>query len=67
MSYKMKYKSIAVWPDTIKVGNIVGRNESSAIHNTEEQAKAVCRMLKRDGFGGEGKIFPTKTRVERIE
>lgn len=58
------YKSIAVWPDTISVGNIQGKNESEDIHTTRDQAEAVCRLLERYGFGGEGKIFPLLTRVE---
>jgi hypothetical protein len=33
-------------------------------HPTEAQARAVCRMLERDGLGGEGKIFPVRTWVE---
>jgi len=60
-------RSIAVWPDTISVGNVEGRNESSDDHDSPEAAYAVCRMLERDGFGGEGKVFPVSTRVEPIE
>ena len=59
-------RSIAVWPDTISVGNVVGKNESSDEHNSPEEAYAVCRMLERDGFGGERKVFPLSTRVELI-
>lgn len=60
------FKSIAVWPDTIRVGNIVGKNESSDIHATREQAEAVCRGLCREGFGGRGVVFPIETRVEEV-
>jgi len=60
-------RSIAVWPDTISVGNVVGKNESSDEHNSPEAAYAVCRMLERDGFGGERKVFPLSTRVELID
>jgi hypothetical protein len=60
-------RSIAVWPDTIRVGNMEGRNESSDDHDSPEAAYAVCRMLERDGFGGDGKVFPVSTRVEPIE
>lgn len=60
-------RSIAVWPDTISVGNVVGKNESSDEHDSPEAAHAVCWMLERDGFGGEGKVFPISTRVEPIE
>lgn len=58
------FKSIAVWPDTIKVGNVEGKNESEDTHATAEQALGVCRLLKRHGFGGEGKVFPVSTRIE---
>lgn len=63
----MRYRSIAVWPDTIKVGNVVGKNESDDTHDTKEQAEGVCRLLRKHGFGGEGKVFPVSTRVEPVE
>lgn len=58
------HRSIAVWPDTIKVGNVEGKNESSDVLGSKEQAEGVCRLLEREGFGGEGKVFPISTRVE---
>lgn len=58
------FKSIAVWPDTIKVGN--GKNESVDTHDTQGQAEGVCRLLKKHGFGGDGKVFPLSTRVEPV-
>lgn len=60
------HKSIAVWPDTIKVGNVEGKNESVDTHDSKEAAEAVCSMLKKYGFGGEGKVFPVSVRVEEI-
>jgi hypothetical protein len=62
-----KHRSIAVWPDTISVGNIAGKNESDDIHDSQEAAEAVCRLLRREVFGGEGKVFPVSTRVEPVE
>ena len=50
-----KWKSVAVWKDF---------DTTTDMHRTKESAEAVCRMLESDGFGGEGKIFPTKTSVE---
>ncbi len=64
---QIPHRSIAVWPDTIKVGNIEGKNESSDTHNTKEQADNVCTLLRKYGFGGEGKVFPISTRVEFVE
>lgn len=63
----MSWKSIAVWPETISVGNIVGKNESSDTHETEDQAIAVCRLLAIHGFGGMGEVFPLSVRVEEVK
>ncbi len=61
----MSFKSIAVWPHpAVQLGNTA--NESDDTHDTREEAEAVCRMLRREGFGGEGKIFPLSTRVEEL-
>lgn len=57
------WKSVAIWPKEANVSN----NKSWDEHYTEEAARAVCSMLRRDGFGGEGKIFPTNTYVETPE
>lgn len=53
-------------PDTVRVGNIVGQNESDDTHGSYEQAQAVCDLLRKRGFGGEGEIFPVSTRVEPV-
>ncbi len=58
-----KFKSCAEWPKELAVAN----NISTDNHDTESQAKAVCRMLERDGFGGNGEIFPIRTWVEPIK
>lgn len=60
------WRSITVWPDTIRVGNIVGKNESDDTHSSREQAEAVCGLLRKHGFGGDGKVFPVSTRVEPV-
>jgi hypothetical protein len=44
----------------------VGKNESEDIHADKAAAMAVCHMLKQYGFGGEGRVFPISTRVERV-
>ena len=36
-------------------------------HYTKEQAECVCKMLQRDGMGGEGKEFPIRTWIEKIK
>ncbi len=61
----MKFKSIAVWPADACVGSTTENvNETADTHDTREQAEAVCRMLRREGLGGNGQIFPLSTRVE---
>ena len=60
------WRSIAVWPDTINVGNVVGKNESDDTHDSEEAAQAVCDLLEREGFGGNRETFPVSTRVEPV-
>jgi hypothetical protein len=60
----MKFKSIVLWPDTVSTGKIP--NESEDTHNSFKAAEAVCKMIKRKGLGGEGKIFPISTRIEPI-
>lgn len=50
-----RWKSKALWSD--------GETTEDE-HDTEAQARAVCRMLKRDGMGGLREVFPTKTWVE---
>ncbi len=59
-----RYISKALWPEDSGIKDKYGRPESKDSHDTEAQAKAVCRALGRDGFGGEGKVFPIKTWVE---
>jgi len=59
-----EFVSKAQWP----VGTAEWCNNiTSDEHYTKEEAIGVCRLLERDGFGGERKIFPIKTWVENIE
>lgn len=58
----MKYTSNAKWP---RMDAYLGNADvTSDEHDTKEQAQAVCDILEREGFGGEGKMFPVKTWVE---
>jgi hypothetical protein len=59
----MSWTSNAQWPE----GTICQRraaDKTTDFHLTEAAALAVCRMLERDGLGGEGKVFPLRTWVE---
>jgi hypothetical protein len=42
-------------------------NVTTDTHDTESQAKAVCKLLEREGFSGERCHFPVKTWVEKDE
>ena len=59
----MSWTSNAQWPE----GSICQRranDKTTDYHLTEAAARAVCRMLERDGLGGEGKVFPLRTWVD---
>jgi len=61
-----EWTSNAEWP--WPKGSVVQKranDKTTDFHYTEAEAKAVCRMLERDGLGGEGKIFPIRTWVEK--
>jgi len=62
----MRYKSKAQWKkeDFEYFGNKDLISEDT--HDTKEQAEAVCRLLERDGFGGNGKFFPIRTWTEPV-
>lgn len=49
--------SKAHWP----MGGYVTTTEVK--HATEPQAQAVCDLLEKEGYGGEGQLFPIKTEV----
>lgn len=61
-----RWRSVAVWPETVKVGNEVGKNESTDTHDSKEAAEAVCSLLRREGLGGDRQVFPVSTRVEPV-
>jgi hypothetical protein len=63
---EVPHKSIVVWPDTISVGNVEGKNESVDTHPSKGAAEAVCAKLRKEGFGGDKKVFPLSTRVEPV-
>ena len=63
MTQQKCWTSNAQWPKN----SIIQRRANDKtvdFHLTEAAAKAVCRMLERDGLGGEGKVFPLRTWVE---
>ena len=57
-----QWKSIAKWDSCHGFYN----NETTDEHETKEQAESVCRLLERDGLGGERIHFPISTRVEEL-
>jgi hypothetical protein len=40
--------------------------KTTDLHNTKEQADGIVTLLKREGFGGDGKYFPIKTGVREL-
>ena len=57
------WTSCAEWPE----GHIVNPerpNVTTDGHDTKEQAEGVCRLLEREGLGGERCHFPVRTWVE---
>jgi hypothetical protein len=55
------WKSVILWPEEVSTGN--DPNISTDDHETAEMAISVCEAIKREGLGGEGKIFPLDTYV----
>lgn len=61
-----KWASVAKWPYP-DVNLMSGDNSSVDYHDTKEQALAVIRMLKKDGFGGGGRLFPIEVFVQEVK
>jgi len=60
----MTWESWAIWPP-----GTIGQHitESTDQHPTEEAAQGVIILLKREGFGGDRKIFPISAGVRSIK
>lgn len=58
------WESVAVWPPAVSTGN--DPNISTDKHAKEDSALAVCKALREEGLGGEGKIFPLETYVREM-
>lgn len=63
----LKYQSVVVWnsnevslSEVDANGNCISRDD----HESYESAEAVCEGIKREGFGGNNKIFPLDAFVE---
>jgi hypothetical protein len=57
------YFANARWPMNRGISNEYGEPESSDKHQTEREALAVCKLLEKEGYGGDGEIFPVRTWV----
>lgn len=57
------WKSIITWPDTVNTGERDPR-VSTDNHPAADNARWVCRNLRRYGFGQQGVIFPLAARIE---
>ena len=59
----MYYQSNAQWP---KGQYPFGNDVSTDKHLSYQSAECVCAGLEKEGWGGEGKIFPIKTWVTEV-
>jgi len=59
-----KWKSNAEWDKSIP--GFHQNQITTDMHETKEQAEHVCKLLRTDGLGQEGRFFPVKTWVEEI-
>lgn len=59
------YRSHARWADNVFT-NINGDHISTDDHYSEDEARVVCKRLREEGFGGDGKDFPIETWVTPI-
>lgn len=63
----VQWRSCAKWPDGLLAFAYPDHdNTTRDMHDSKEAAEAVCKMLERDGLGGERIHFPVKTWVERL-
>jgi hypothetical protein len=53
-----KTQSNALWPKGTSVGCKWGTQITTDKHYSEAHARAVCEMLRVEGFGGGRRIFP---------
>lgn len=60
-----RYRSMVEWPADVFTASD-GSHITSDDHFTEEAAKAVITMLKRHGFGGNGRL-PISAWVEPVK
>ena len=56
-----RYKSHAQWQTGVCDSM---DNHTCDNHDTPEQAHGVCKMLAKEGFGGDNKVYPIRTWVE---
>ena len=61
----MSWLSFAEWPEGV-YSNVYDEPISEDTHRTEGAAKAVCRALERDGFGGDRQHFPVRTWTKEV-
>ena len=60
---KQIWKSHAEWPESSEIIGLDGTRITTDNHPTESSAHAICNLLHKEGFGGDGKIFPIRTWV----
>lgn len=64
MIQPFQWRSKAWWPHTVDLISL--DNSSEDTHDDPEFAAAICRRLRREGFGGDRKIFPIRVAVVEV-
>ncbi len=69
MNQPNRFRSVAIWPfdgpEPISLGNTANRSDDW--HTLQDEASAVCQRLRRQGFGGNRRVFPLTTWVEEVD
>jgi hypothetical protein len=63
----MPWQSFAQWKKSeVLILPENPRNETTDTHESAEAALGVIRLLQREGYGGDGRIFPVLTGVREV-
>jgi len=67
--YFVKTLEFVMWQSNAEYGPEHGfdNNTTTDTHQTREQAEGVCRLLQREGLGGERIHFPIHTWVSKVD
>lgn len=66
MNLEQTHRSHARWEEGTVAFSMDGSQITTDNHHSEESAKAVCKLLEKEGYGGDNKLFPIETWVTPI-